>query len=102
MKRSVSSTRRKRTAFQTTEKRTAEAVRLACSLFDPGISADPPSLYLITELSKNPLSASFLGSHPVEAYLDASSALLVSDREEALKKPSGKSARTASDFSFYF
>ena len=76
----------KRTAFQTTEKRTAEAVRLACSLFDPGISADPPSLYLITELSKNPLSASFLGSHPVEAYLDASSALLVSDREEALKK----------------
>ena len=53
---------------------------------EPENFADPPYLYLITELSKNPLSASFLGSHLVEAYLNASSGLLVSDREAALKK----------------
>ena len=86
MKWSGSSTRRKERLFRQPKKGQPKRYALACSLFDPGISADPPSLYLITELSKNPLSASFLGSHPVEAYLDASSALLVSDREEALKK----------------
>ena len=76
----------KRAAFQKTEETLAESVRLACSLLEPDNFADPPYLYLITELSKNPLSASFLGSHLVEAYLNASSRLLVSDREAALKK----------------
>lgn len=76
----------KRAAFQKTEETLAESVRLACSLLEPDNFADPPYLYLITELSKNPLSASFLGSHLVEAYLNASSGLLVSDREAALKK----------------
>lgn len=76
----------KRAAFQKTEETLAESVRLACSLLEPDNFADPPYLYLITELSKNPLSASFLGSHLVEAYLNASSGLLVSDREVALKK----------------
>ena len=76
----------KRAAFQKTEETLAESVRLACSLLEPDNFADPPYLYLITELSKTPLSASFLGSHLVEAYLNASSGLLVSDREAALKK----------------
>lgn len=54
--------------------------------WNPTILPIRPYLYLITELSKNPLSASFLGSHLVEAYLNASSGLLVSDREAELKK----------------
>ena len=77
----------KRAAFQKTEEALAESVRLACSLLEPDNFADPPYLYLITELSKDPLSASFLGSHLiVEAYLNASSGLLVIRPRGGIKK----------------